>query len=93
VGARLAKLLRVDRTLRLKTMPIILAPPLGLVIGPFTPFIPLPSKVTIQYLPPIDLRETYGEDPDLEEVYADILARMQDVLTSLQRERRLPVIG
>jgi 1-acyl-sn-glycerol-3-phosphate acyltransferase len=92
-GEWLAKLLRVDRTLRLKTMPIILAPPLGLVIGPFTPFIPLPSKVTIQYLPPIDLRETYGEDPDLEEVYADILARMQDVLTSLQRERRLPVIG
>jgi 1-acyl-sn-glycerol-3-phosphate acyltransferase len=92
-GEWLAKLLRVDRTLRLKTMPIILAPPLGLVIGPFTPFIPLPSKVTIQYLPPIDLRVTYGEDPDLEEVYADILARMQDVLTSLQRERRLPVIG
>jgi 1-acyl-sn-glycerol-3-phosphate acyltransferase len=92
-GEWLAKLLGVDRALRLKTMPIILAPPLGLVIGPFTPFIPLPSKITIQYLPAIDLRETYGDDPDLDEVYDDIVARMQDVLTSLQRERRLPVIG
>jgi 1-acyl-sn-glycerol-3-phosphate acyltransferase len=92
-GEWLAKLLGVDRTLRLKTIPIILAPPFGLVVGPFTPFIPLPSKVVIQMLEPIDLRETYGADPDVDEIYDDIVARMQDVLTALQRERRLPVLG
>jgi 1-acyl-sn-glycerol-3-phosphate acyltransferase len=92
-GEGLAKLLRLDKTLRLKSLPIIIAPPFGLVVGPFTPFIPLPSKVVIQYMAPIDLRETYGEDPDVDAVYADITGRMQDVLTALQDERRLPVIG
>jgi 1-acyl-sn-glycerol-3-phosphate acyltransferase len=92
-GEWLAKLLGLDRTIRLKTMPIILAPPFGLVVGPFTPFLPLPSKVVIQMLEPIDVREIYGEDPDLDQVYDDIVTRMQDVLTSLQRERRLPVLG
>lgn len=92
-GERLARLLRVDRALRLKTIPIFLAPPFGLILGPFTPFIPLPTKVVIQFLEPIDLRETYGEEPDLDEAYEDIVARMQDVLSSLARERRLPVIG
>jgi 1-acyl-sn-glycerol-3-phosphate acyltransferase len=92
-GESLARALRLDRTLRLKTLPIILAPPLGLVLGPFTPFLPLPSKVVIQMLEPIDVRERYGDDPDLDEIYADITARMQDVLDSLQKERRLPVIG
>lgn len=92
-GRWLAKLLGVDRTMRLKTVPIILAPPFGLVLGPFTPYLPLPSKVVIQMLEPIDLRETYGEDPDVDEIYDDIVRRMQDVLDSLQRARRLPVLG
>jgi 1-acyl-sn-glycerol-3-phosphate acyltransferase len=91
-GEWLAKLLRVDRTLRLKTVPIMLAPPFGLVVG-IMPFLPFPSKVVIQMLEPIDLRETYGEDPDLDEIYDDVTARMQDVLDSLQRARRLPVLG
>lgn len=91
-GEGLARLLGVDRTLRLKTIPIMVAPPFGLLL-PFMPFVPLPSKIVIQYLPPIDLRATYGEDADLDEMYDDVLARMQDVLTALQRERRLPVIG
>ena len=79
--------------MRLKSLPRIIAPPFGLVVGPFTPFIPLPTKVVIQYMEPIDLRATYGEDPDVDAVYADITGRMQDVLTALQHERRFPVIG
>ncbi|HUP99400.1 MAG TPA: 1-acyl-sn-glycerol-3-phosphate acyltransferase [Aeromicrobium sp.] len=91
-GEQLAKLLRLDRTMRLKVLPIMIGAPFGL-LPPFFPFIPLPSKIVIQYLAPIHLRETYGDDPDLEEIYDDIVGRMQDVLTSLQRERRIPVIG
>jgi 1-acyl-sn-glycerol-3-phosphate acyltransferase len=91
-GEKLAQRLGVDRTLRLKTIPIMLAAPFGLV-PPFFPFIPLPSKIVIQYLPPIDLREKFGDDPDLEEAYDYVVGRMQDVLTELQRERKLPVIG
>ncbi|WP_278312451.1 1-acyl-sn-glycerol-3-phosphate acyltransferase [Lolliginicoccus levis] len=91
-GEWLARLLRVDRIFRLKTIPIMVAVPYGLA-PPFAPFVPLPSKIVIQYLRPIDLRAEYGEDPDWDAVYDEVLARMQDVLTALQIERKLPVIG
>ena len=55
--------------------------------------IPAPAKITIQVLPPIDLRERYGKNPDLDEVYSDVIAEMQDMLTALQSERTLPVVG
>jgi len=44
-------------------------------------------------LDPIDIREQYGDDPDLQEVYDDIVGRMQERLDALAAERRLPVIG
>ena len=34
-----------------------------------------------------------GKDPDLDEVYDEIIGRMQTALTALAEERRLPVIG
>ncbi len=91
-GDKIAEFLRLDRALRLKVLPVMLSAPFGVTL-PFAPFLPLPSKIVIVYLPPIDLRETYGADPDLDRVYDDLIATMQDVLTSLQAERKLPVIG
>jgi hypothetical protein len=44
-------------------------------------------------LEPIDLRAEFGEDPDLDEVYHEVIGRMQVALTALQSERRLPVLG
>ncbi len=78
--------------MRLKTAPIMLALPFGLVPGVFG-HLPLPSKITIQVMPKIDLGERYGDDPDVEQVYDDVMAGMQDVLSSLAQGRRLPVIG
>lgn len=91
-GEGLARMLGLDRSLRLKSLPIMLSLPFGLQIGPL-PHLPLPAKVTIRLLEPVDLRAKYGEDPDFDEVYADLVATMQETLTELQRERRLPVIG
>jgi 1-acyl-sn-glycerol-3-phosphate acyltransferase len=91
-GERLARLTRVDRLLRLKTMPIMLALPFGLMPAIFG-HLPLPAKITVQVLPPIDLRERFGDEPDVDEVYDEVLAEMQDVLTGLERERRLPLVG
>jgi 1-acyl-sn-glycerol-3-phosphate acyltransferase len=91
-GERLAKLAGLDRLMRLKTAPIMLGLPFGLMPSVFG-HVPLPAKITIQVLPKIDLRETYGKRPDPQEIYDDVTARMQDVLTSLSDERRLPVIG
>ena len=92
-GERLAKLTGADRLLRLQTLPIAVGFPFGLSVAGFPPFLPLPAKVTIELLEPIDLRKRYGDDPDLQEVYDDLVATMQDKLTELQSERRLPVLG
>ena len=92
-GEWLAKLLGADRAMRLQTLPIVAGLPFGLSIGGFPPLLPLPAKVTIELLEPIDLRERYGEDADVDEVYDDLIALMQDTLSELQAERRLPVLG
>jgi 1-acyl-sn-glycerol-3-phosphate acyltransferase len=92
-GAWLAKLLRLDRTARLKVMPILIAPPWGLSVGDFLPRIPLPAKMTSEVLPAIHLREQFGDEPDIDEVYDYVTTQMQETLTGLAAERRYPVIG
>ncbi|HLM25738.1 MAG TPA: lysophospholipid acyltransferase family protein [Thermoleophilaceae bacterium] len=92
-GERLAKLLALDKAFRLKVLPISLAIPWGLNIGDMLGHWPLPAKITQQVLEPMHLRESYGNDPDVDEVYDDIMEKMQRALDGLQSERRLPVIG
>ncbi len=92
-GEGLARRLRLDKTLRLKVLPISLGLPWGLNVGDVLGHIPLPAKITIEALPPIDLREEFGEDLDLDEVYEHIVRQMQDTLDALASERRFPLIG
>src|SRR3954449_12521444 len=92
-GEWLAKLLGLDRMFRLKVVPISLAIPWGLNVGDMMGHLPLPAKITVEALPPIHIREEFGKDPDLDEVYDEVVSRMQQCLTALQAERRLPVIG
>jgi 1-acyl-sn-glycerol-3-phosphate acyltransferase len=91
-GERLARLTRADRLLRLKTLPFMVGLPFGLQPALFG-HLPLPAKITVRVLPPIDLRERYGKDPDVGEIDRDIRGQMQDVLSSLAEDRRLPVLG
>ncbi len=91
-GERLARLAGLDRLMRLKTAPIMFGLPFGLMPAVFG-HIPLPAKITIQVMEKIDLRERYGEAPDVDRVYDDLITRMQDVLDALAAERRLPVLG
>jgi 1-acyl-sn-glycerol-3-phosphate acyltransferase len=92
-GERLARLLRLDKLFRLKVLPISLAVPWGLNVGDMLGHIPLPSKITIQALAPIHLRKEFGRNPDVDEIYGELITRMQATLDSLADERRLPVIG
>jgi 1-acyl-sn-glycerol-3-phosphate acyltransferase len=92
-GEGLAKALMLDRLLRLKVLPISLALPWGLNVGDFAGHIPLPSKIVIEVLPPIHLREEFGPDPDVDEVYDHVLGLMQGTLDALAAERRFPIIG
>jgi 1-acyl-sn-glycerol-3-phosphate acyltransferase len=92
-GERLAKLFGLDQMFRLKVLPISLALPWGINIGDMLGHVPLPSKITIETLPAINLREEFGPDPDLDEVYDHIIMLMQDTLDALAAERRFPVLG
>ncbi len=92
-GERLARLLLVDRIARLKVLPISLALPWGLNVGDMLGHIPLPAKITIETLPAIDLRNEFGPDPDVDEIYDHLIRLMQDTLDALASERRLPVLG
>jgi 1-acyl-sn-glycerol-3-phosphate acyltransferase len=92
-GETLARLLMLDRLLRLKVLPISLALPWGVNVGDFLGHIPLPAKITVEALPPIHLREEFGDDPDVDEVYEHVLRLMQETLDALASERRFPVVG
>ena len=92
-GETLAKVLLLDKVFRLKVLPISIAAPWGLNVGDMMGHLPLPAKITVEALPPIDLREEFGEDPDLDEVYDHLMRLMQETLDALAAERRFPVIG
>src|SRR3954451_23995673 len=90
---RVAKLLQFDKLTRIKVMPLQLAPPWGLTVLDMPTRIPLPAKITIEVLPPIDLKERFGPDPDHDEVYEEVTGEMQEALSGLSDERTVPVLG
>ena len=92
-GERLSHLLALDRLLRLKVVPIQIAPPFGVTVLDLPGRIPLPSQITIQVLPRIDLRRRFGPQPDEEAVYNAVTMMMQEALDELSAERELPVVG
>jgi 1-acyl-sn-glycerol-3-phosphate acyltransferase len=92
-GERLAKGLRLDKLFRLKVLPISIALPWIINVGDMAGHLPLPAKITVEALPPIDLRREFGADPDLDEVYDHLVRQMQETLDALAAERRFPVIG
>ncbi len=92
-GERLAKALRLDKLFRLKVLPISIAIPWGINIGDMLGHWPLPAKITIEAMEPIDLRKKYGENPDIDRIYDDITGLMQAKLDELQSERVFPLIG
>jgi 1-acyl-sn-glycerol-3-phosphate acyltransferase len=87
-GERLASLLRLDRMFRLKVLPVSLALPWGLNVGDMLGHLPLPSKITIEVLEPIDVSRM-----DVDEAYELVTTEMQRTLTGLAEERSLPVLG
>ena len=62
-------------------------------MGDMLGHIPLPAKITVEALPPLDVRAQFGPRPDVDEVYEHLHRLMQDTLDALAAERRFPVIG
>jgi 1-acyl-sn-glycerol-3-phosphate acyltransferase len=92
-GETIAKLFGLDKAFRLKVLPISLAVPWGLNVGDMLGHVPLPAKITVEALPPIHLREEFGDEPDVDEVYDHVARLMQETLDALAAERRLPFVG
>jgi 1-acyl-sn-glycerol-3-phosphate acyltransferase len=92
-GRRVASALQLNRLLRLKVLPLAIGPPFGITVLDLPGRIPLPSKITIRVLDPIDLRDRLGPDPDPEKGYRLVTSTMQRSLTALGRNRRFPIIG
>ena len=89
-GQRLARALRLDKTLRVKALPVSVSLPWGVNVGAvgMLPYLPLPTKLDTAVLPamhPLD-HETHEQFGDRVE------AAMQTQLTEMTTDRR-PILG
>ena len=82
-GERAARATRWRDLTRIKVLPVAVAPPFGISVMDLPLRVPLPAKITIEVLPPLAVEETFGPDPDREEVYAAVTDRMQASLSRL----------
>ncbi len=90
-GRWLARALRLDKLFRLDVCPIVLSVPWGLTFWPPLVYLPLPTKVLIEVLPPMRFHRT-GEEAARDEAYVEACADkvetvMQRALDHLARER------
>lgn len=86
-GRRLARALGLDRIARLKVLPVALAAPFGVTVGDLGHW-PLPAKIRIQVLDPIDVAARFAADDDA--AYTYVTTRMQEALCLLASEKVLP---
>jgi 1-acyl-sn-glycerol-3-phosphate acyltransferase len=89
-GRKLARTLRFDRLLRVKSVPVVASLPWGISLGDWFGHIPLPTKVRVRIGEPIDLRERYGDRLDVDDAYRYVRSSMQVQLSRLAAERVLP---
>jgi 1-acyl-sn-glycerol-3-phosphate acyltransferase len=86
-GRRLARWLGVDRSMRLTSFPISWSVPWGFWVGPLPGYLPLPTKIGIEVLAPID------PSGDVDEVDARVRRALQDAVDAMAEKRRYPIIG
>jgi 1-acyl-sn-glycerol-3-phosphate acyltransferase len=91
-GRSAARTLNLNR-LRLKVLPPVIGPPFGLTVLDLPLRLPLPAKISIRVLEPIDLHERLGPDPSVEDAYDLVTSTMQRTLTRLSEHRDLPIVG
>lgn len=88
-GGELARRLRLKELARVEVLPIILALPTGLVVSTFVPYFPVPSRVRVRLLPPIDLGlppEAADDESMVDRVTERVRSTMQAALDDLVAE-------
>ena len=92
-GRRIARALSLNQLARVKVVPPAIGPPLGVTVLDFPMRLPLPAKIRIRVMPPIDLKRELGREPDVGEGYKLVTSRMQRTLTRMDHDRTVPVVG
>jgi 1-acyl-sn-glycerol-3-phosphate acyltransferase len=95
-GRWLAKKLRLKKYLRSEMAPIVAGLPFG-IWPEFVPsHLPLPAKITNEFLEPV----LVGDDPELEHdeayvdrIFCEVQRRIQEGVDRLAGERRWPILG
>lgn len=91
-GTWLARRLGLKRLLRSDILPISFGFPFGFSAA-IPPNLPLPAKIVMQVLDPINLTKQFGEDPDVDAVDEHVRSVMQQALNDLAAKRRFPILG
>lgn len=86
-GAPLARLLRLDTKFGLQAFPLSLCLPWGIWLGPLPGYVPLPTKIAVKVLPPIDPQGR------IEAVDDHVRGTMQACLDEMAANRRFLGIG
>ncbi len=95
-GRWLAKVLGFKRFLRADTVPIVAGFPFGVWPEVLPTHVPLPSKITNEFLDPIHLDKNPArakDDAYVNEIYELVQQRITEGVARLAAERRLPIIG
>ncbi|TVR01881.1 MAG: glycerol acyltransferase [Deltaproteobacteria bacterium] len=74
--------------LRIKTWPITLSIPWGILPGPAPPYLPLPTRILVEVMPPRPPPPTDATDRDIEAFDRTLRADMQHTLSRLAHSRR-----
>lgn len=86
----MAKLLGIERRMRIKVWPLVLSVPWGLTLGPPLFFLPYPSKIILEVLPPMDVSRPGSDATNdlgwLRRCDEKIRSTLQDALTRLSNE-------
>ncbi len=95
-GERMAAALNLKKRLRTEVCPIAFSLPLG-ITSAFMPYIPLPTKMDIRFLPPMKwkkLKPKHADDESaVEDCYLEVVAAMQAAMDEMHATRKWPVIG
>jgi 1-acyl-sn-glycerol-3-phosphate acyltransferase len=79
-GHRIAHFLKLDKLLSIDFFPIGFSFPFGFIFGPFIPYVPLPRKIKMSILKPINT------DGNIESIVEEVNKVMQEELTTLAGE-------
>ena len=94
-GDRLARILQLDRVLRLKVFPLAISLPWGIAPAAL-PQLPLPAKIRTRFMPPIELDHDPARAEDDEYVdrkYREVQDSIQQGMDALARKRALPLFA